>query len=80
MLVPAATTARAVTPANATMLPNGTARGLWVGGVGNVTVQFNPEDSAAVTFTAVPAGTFLPVEAWSVNSTGTTATLIVALY
>lgn len=53
-------------------------RGLYVGGVGDVTVI--PEgQTATVTFTAVPAGTILPVTVRQLMSTGTTATNIVGL-
>jgi hypothetical protein len=52
-------------------------RGLYVGTTGNVvavTLAGTP-----VTFTAVPAGTFLPIEVLRVNTTGTTAGSIVGL-
>lgn len=53
-------------------------RALYVGGAGDVTVM--PVDSTtAVTFSAVPAGSILPVRCTKVMSTNTTATLIVAL-
>lgn len=35
--------------------------GIWVGSTGDVVVQFN-EDDGDVTFTAVPAGTLLPIQ------------------
>lgn len=54
-------------------------RGVWVGGAGNVKVTMQ-RDGTQVTFTAVPAGTLLPVAASRVWATGTTATLMVALY
>lgn len=54
-------------------------RALYVGGAGNVTVRTN-DDNADVLFTAVPAGSILPVSVKYVRSTGTTATAIVALY
>lgn len=68
-----------VTPADATVLAG--VRGLYVGGAGNLTVEMlNPESVAAtVLFSAVPAGTVLPIVVERVLSTGTTATLIVAL-
>lgn len=67
----------AVTPSNSDNLPDGV-RGLYVGGAGNAVLV----DTAgnAVTFTAIPAGSFLPVQVLRVNSTNTTATGIVALY
>lgn len=52
--------------------------GLWVGGTGAVAVTM--WDGTTATFTAVPAGTLLPISPMQVMSTGTTATLIVALY
>lgn len=71
-----ATRAAAVTPSDSTIL---NARALYVGGAGNVAVM-PLEGSTAVTFTAVPAGTILPVSCARVMSTNTTATAIVALY
>lgn len=53
-------------------------RGIYVGGTGDVVVVF--ADDVALTFSAVPAGTLLPVRAKRVNSTSTTATLMLALY
>lgn len=50
---------------------------LWVGGVGNVRVTTANGDD--VLFTAVPAGTRLPVKVKRVWATNTTATLIVGL-
>lgn len=54
------------------------ARALWVGGAGNVTALM--AGGQTVTFTAVPAGTLLPIQAVRVNATATTATLIVAFW
>lgn len=53
------------------------ARALYVGGGGNVSL-LTPAGSTVV-FTAVPAGSVLPVECVRVNLTGTTATAIVGL-
>lgn len=53
-------------------------RGLYVGGTGNVRVDTAGGDTD-VTFTSVPAGTVLPIQAIRVKSTGTTATNIVAM-
>jgi hypothetical protein len=70
--------AAAITPDTNNDLPNFTTRGIWVGGVGNVVLD--PIDGAPnITFTAVPAGTLLPVQARRVRATST-ATLMVALY
>lgn len=54
-------------------------RALWIGGAGNVAILAS-DDSAAVTLTAVPAGTLLPISAKKVMSTNTTATAIVGIY
>ena len=53
------------------------ALGLYVGGAGIVVAVF--EDGTAVNFTAI-AGQVLPLKTIRVNSTTTTATLMVALY
>ena len=66
----------AVTPSDSVGL-GGTTRGLYIGTGGNV-VAVRP-DGVAVTFTAVPTGTFMPVCCIRVNSTNTTASNIVAL-
>lgn len=65
----------AVTPSDSTVVG---ARSLWVGGAGDVTVKATAA-SSAITFSAVPAGTLLPIYAYHVMA-ATTATLIVALY
>lgn len=54
-------------------------RGIYVGGAGNLVVVLEG-DTNPVTFTAVPAGTLLPICAKIVKSTNTTATAIVGLY
>jgi hypothetical protein len=51
---------------------------LWVGGAGNVTLI--TVKGTALTYTAVPAGTYLLVRASRVKSTGTSASNIVAEY
>jgi hypothetical protein len=52
---------------------------IYVGGTGNVTVT--PSSGGAdVVFTAVPAGAILPLRVTAVKATGTTATLMIALY
>ncbi len=66
----------AVTPDDDTDFANN-ARGLYIGGAGNVVaVTLNGD---AVTFSAVPVGTILPIFCKRVNATSTTATNIVAL-
>jgi hypothetical protein len=54
-----------------------TSRALYVGGAGAVAVTMLGGD--AVTFSGVLAGTILPIRVTRVKSTGTTATLILAL-
>lgn len=68
----------AVTPSDSANLAE-VSRALWVGGAGNIAILAD-EDSVAVLISGVPAGTVLPIRARRVNSTNTTATLIVALY
>lgn len=53
-------------------------RGLYVGGTGDVSVQM-ANIGTAVVFKAVPVGTILPIIITRVNSTNTTASLMVAL-
>jgi hypothetical protein len=72
-----------ITPADNTEIP--VTRGLYVGGTGNLTVKFadNGDPTAAggtVLISAVPVGAVLPIQVNCINSTNTTATLIVALY
>jgi hypothetical protein len=66
----------AVTPSD-TVNIGFTTFGLWVGGAGNVVVVW--PDGSTSTFTAVAAGTLLPIQVIRVNATLTTATLMVAL-
>ena len=70
-------TYEAVTPSDSTDLTT-LARAIYVGGAGNVVAV--QHDGTAVTFTAVPAGTVLPIAVRRINSTSTTATSIVALH
>ena len=51
---------------------------LYVGGEGDVAGK--TAEGKAITFSAVPAGTLLPIMMSEVNDTDTTATLIVGLY
>jgi hypothetical protein len=73
-----ATGAVAVTPNDSTVVDFAA---LYVGGAGNVTLTtLNASGADAdVLFTAVPAGSILPVHCSKVKSTGTTATAIVGL-
>lgn len=56
----------------------GVCQGIFVGGAGNVAAVM--EDGTVATFTAPPVGTILPIRAVRINTTNTTATLMVALY
>ena len=69
----------AVTPSDGAPLPNGIARALFIGTTGNVRVGVSRGDTTGVLFKNVPSGTVLPVQAWQVFATNTTATDIVAL-
>jgi hypothetical protein len=72
-----ASRAAAITPNDSTDLSNVTT-GIYVGVGGNVKVDMVYEGS--VTFSNVPTGSILPVQAKRVYSTGTTATTMIALY
>lgn len=67
----------AVTESDTTVLAP--TRGLFIGGAGNVTVDF-ADGTTDVLLTAVVVGTIYPISVIRVKSTGTTATAIVALY
>jgi len=54
------------------------AQALYVGGTGTVTAVLL--DDTTVLFSAIPVGAILPVRCKRVNATGTSATLIVALW
>jgi hypothetical protein len=69
--------ARAVTPSNTTIV---NARAIWVGGVGVVRGELLDDNDGTTCDFTVPAGTFLSVSFKRIYSTGTTATLILALY
>ena len=71
--------AAAVTPNDATDLPNGPANAIYVGGAGTLTVDM-AGNGATVLFGAVPAGTTIPIKVKRVRATGTAATSIVALF
>lgn len=73
-----AVSAASIVPSDSTPLTNST-YAIYVGGAGDVKVILN-NDTAAVIFKAVPVGTTLYVQASQVLSTGTTATLLLALY
>jgi hypothetical protein len=69
----------AVTPSDTVNLPAG-CRGLFVGGAGNLNLLGADRSNTSLVFTNVAAGTVLPCGPVRVNSTNTTATLIIALY
>lgn len=70
--------AEAITPHDSTHLSR-TTRRVYVGGAGAVAAVM-AGDGAVVTFAAVPVGTVLPISVSRINSTGTTATNLVAIY
>lgn len=72
----AALSLAAVTPSDSTVVG---CRSLYVGGAGDVAILAYG-DTAAVTLSAVPAGTILPISCAKVMLTNTTATLMVALF
>ena len=71
-------TAKAVTPSDTAVFPPSL---IYVGGAGNVAVMPADQQGAtvpvAVTFTAPPVGSTIPVLAIQVMATNTTATLLV---
>lgn len=67
-----ATTAEVVAPSDSTPL---TSRAVWVGGLGDLSVRLSGAPSTTVVFTAVPAGTLLPISVVRVMA-ATTATNI----
>lgn len=69
--------AQAVTPGDTTPV---SCRAIYVGGAGNVAVKTTP-GATAVTFTAPPVGSIIPVviDGGYIMSTNTTATLLLAL-
>lgn len=69
--------AAAITPSNTANIPEGLTEAVYVGGAG--VVQAVLESDAVVAFTAI-AGQIIPIKVKRVNSTSTTATLMVALY
>jgi len=66
----------AITPHDSTDMA--LTRAVYVGGAGNVVAV--DADNTATTFTAVAAGTLLPIRVRRINSTSTTATALVAIY
>jgi len=72
-----AVSATAVTASDATTYPS--CRAIWVGGAGDLAVLMR-NDTVAVTFASVPAGTLLPFDAIKVMATNTTATSIAIVF
>ena len=72
------TTFASVTPSDTTLV---NCRAIYIGGAGNIALSIDGT-TTAVTLTAPPVGTILPISlnAGRIMATGTTATLIVALY
>lgn len=66
----------AVTPDDAAPLPE-MSRAIYVGGTGDLCVIMSSGDE--LVFTAVAAGSWLPIRAAAVKATGTTATGLVGL-
>jgi len=65
-----------IVPSDTNLLPGVTVGGIYVGGAGNI-AAIPASGGAAVTFTAVPAGTTIPLVCRQILATGTTATNIV---
>ena len=68
-----------ITPYDTLDLSKGVSGGIWVGVDGAVAAVMQ-DGTMPVILAAVPAGTWLPLAAKRINSTGTTATGLVALY
>lgn len=68
----------AVTPSDTVALTQPT-RMVYVGGAGDLTVILEG-DTVAITFKAVPVGTWLNIRTGTIKATGTTATNILALW
>jgi len=66
----------AVTTSDTVNLGLSVVRFIYVGGAGNVAIE--DQKGNQVTYNSVPAGTFIPIQAAKVLSTGTTATNMVA--
>lgn len=73
----AATDWEAVTPSNSTNFTD-VPRAIYVGGTGNIAAV--SADGSVQTFSNVSAGSILPIRPVRINSTSTTATLMLALY
>lgn len=72
----------AITPTDTAATVIAPTRGLYVGGGGDVTVVMAEAATSGTTttFSSVAAGTILPLQVVRVAVTGTTATLMLAMY
>lgn len=70
---------RAVTVTKSDTTDLGATKGIYVGSTGDLAVMM-VGDTSAVTFAAVPTGTFLPISVRHVMSTNTSASSIIAIY
>lgn len=68
----------AITKHDTDNIATGLTRAVYVGGAGAMTVVWM--DNTTTTITGIAAGTILPIRIKRVNSTGTDATNMVALY
>jgi hypothetical protein len=68
-------TAKAITPSDTA---SNKFKAIYVGGAGNLAVT-DIGNGAAVTFTAPPVGSIIPIETSLVMATNTTATLLIGL-
>lgn len=76
-----AANATAITPADTDLANEFFTRAIYVGGAGNLAVRMaGDQGDTDVVFTAVPAGSLLPIRVKQIRSTSTTATSIVALF
>lgn len=75
--VPVYNRAFAITPSDSANIEQGSTDAIYVGGAGVVVAVF--DDGKTANFTAT-AGATLPIRVKRINSTTTTATLMVALY
>ncbi len=69
---------RAITPNDSTDLPLGICRAIYVGAVGDISID--DLGGETVVFKGALAGSVIPVQTARVNATATTATDLVALY
>jgi hypothetical protein len=68
----------AITPHNSTNFTNGTCRAIYVGVGGTMTIV--TPDGSPVQLVGTVTGSIIPVQAIRVNSTGTAASSLVAIY